>query len=82
MRSALLIRQKSRKEDDTMTDDKRERVIVPEKVTGKIITADIAVTLVGLFNMLEVPLDTWTPFMMKNYHKGVKKVYAFLKKSE
>ena len=65
-----------------MTDNKRERKIKPEAVEGRIITADIAVTLVGLFNMLEVPLETWTTFMMKNFHKGVKKTYAFLKKSE
>ena len=60
----------------------KKQNISPEAIEGKIITADIAITLVGLFNMLEVPLDTWTTFMMKNYHKGVKKIYAFLKKSE
>ncbi len=47
---------------------------------GKIITADLAVTLSGIYNVLSLDPMTWNKKMKLNVKEGLKKVYDYLQK--
>ena len=65
------------KEDTTIGTLSKRRIMQDQ---GKIITPDLAVTLVGIYNILSLDPMTWNREMKNNVKEGLKKVYDYLQK--